>query len=272
MTRTTPVPADNEPVPDRLAQTGYHVLGEAAVEMAVSDRAIVVFDGLPGLGKTTTARHAASQIGRPSAVVLMPPKPLPLGMLRLTYLALTGTTPKGGRTALEDEILLELADWDGLLVVDEAQNLRQTGLAELMYLHERSGRSFAMLLVGHGIEDELTSVPPLDDRVLLRVRFRPLVGVELLETVGALDPRLAGALDRHLVSLDQRYCAGRLRGWNKVVRLLDMVVRPGEALDDNTVNELVELLTRRSTGGKTPRHGMPLDGRKKDERETEGDL
>ena len=90
---------------------------------------IGLIDGPPGTGKTTFAQWAAERCGRPSAVAAMPENPAPNDFLRVSIVAVTGHNPSGhNKTEMEAELVAALADWQGLLILDEIQNVGLRGL------------------------------------------------------------------------------------------------------------------------------------------------
>jgi replication-associated recombination protein RarA len=211
---------------DRLFPTSHLRDGCLIGEVVLEKNSIGLFDGPPGTGKTTTAEWIAGEADRPVAFVTMPARPSPLDILRLIILEVSGVAPSARDTKFDmEQTLLNdlLPGWNGLLIVDEVQNLATEAIEELRFLHDRMRRSFAVILVGYRAEEKITSQPALSSRVSNRVHFRALVGDELMECVRHLDPRFAASPVAILRHIDDRCARGNLRIWTHLAEDLDLI-------------------------------------------------
>ncbi|HXH80407.1 ATP-binding protein [Nocardioides sp.] len=182
---------------------------------------IGLIDGPPGTGKTTFAQWAAERCGRPSAVAAMPENPAPNDFLRVSIVAVTGQNPDGhNKTEMEAELVAALADWKGLLILDEIQNVGLRGLTEARYIHDTTRPQFPLLLVGWGASKTVRENQPLSERIRQRRFFKPLKGADLFTTVRAIDERFIGVPDDVIRYADDRYAQGLLRRWVALIETL----------------------------------------------------
>jgi hypothetical protein len=182
---------------------------------------IGLIDGPPGTGKSTFAQWAAEQCDRPSAIAVMPEDPLPLDLLRISITAVTRHNPSGdNKTEMEAELVTALGEWQGLLILDEVQNVRVKGLTEARYIHDITRPRFPLLLVGYGAMATVRENQPLDSRIRLRRTFRELRDQDLFDTVRAIDDRLAGVPDDVIRYADDKFAHGNLRKWVDLIETL----------------------------------------------------
>ena len=182
---------------------------------------IGLIDGYPGTGKTTFAQWAAEQCGRPSAIAVMPENPAPLDLLRISITAVTGHNPGGdNKPEMEGELAAALSEWQGLLILDEVQNVRLRGLTEARYIHDITRPRFPMLLVGFGASEVVKMNKPLSSRIRLRRTFKPLKGEDLFATVRAIDERFAEVPDDLIRYADDKHGRGNLRAWLDIIEQL----------------------------------------------------
>lgn len=195
--------------------TGFFSDAQLKITVSSSNNAIMAIDGMPGTGKTTCVTFAAEQIQRPAVLVTLPGRPAPTELLRLTYEALTGSKPDGRMTAqhLGSELRDQLADWGGLLVVDELQNLQAPSMQQLVWLHETSQHGFGLVVVGYGVLKATEHHPQLRSRIFTSAMFSPLEGDELVRAVRSLHPALAGSTEPAILRHDARTCHGLFRRW-----------------------------------------------------------
>jgi len=147
-------------------------------------------------------------------------RPAHLDVLRNTMKALTGLNGSGTKSQMEDELTHVLKDWGGLLIVDEVQNCGTAGIQALRYLHDRSGCSFALLLVGWQALDTIRAHPDLQSRVISEVIFEPMSGRELFDYVHASHEELATTTREVLSFVDSHYARGILRNWRNVAETM----------------------------------------------------
>jgi hypothetical protein len=201
---------------------------------------IGLIDGPPGTGKSTFAQWAAEKSDRPSAIAVMPENPAPNDLLRIAITAVTGHRPDGdNKTDMEAELVNALGEWQGLLILDEVQNVRIKGLTEARYIHDITRPRFPLLLVGYGAIDTVRENRPLDSRIRLRRRFEALRGRDLFSTVRAIDDRLVGVSDDLIRYADDKFAHGFLRQWVDLIETLqdwDVTVPTRDDLDDAIVS------------------------------------
>lgn len=204
-----------------LVRTPSFRSAATAMTSLLARNKIGLIDGPPGTGKTTFAQWAAEKCDRPSAIAVMPENPAPLDLLRISITAVTGHNPTGdNKTEMEAELSSALGEWQGLLILDEVQNVRVKGLTEARYIHDIARPRFPLLLVGYGAMEAVRENSPLDSRIRLRRTFRELSGQDLFDTVRAIDDRLNEVPDDVLRYADDRFARGKLRQWVDLIETL----------------------------------------------------
>lgn len=208
-----------------LAQTTHFMQGVMTAQAVIATNGIAAIEGVPGTGKTTTARYVAHTASRPCAIATMPNRPAPLDLLRHTHKAITGM-PSGRRDTrfdMQNKLLQILTDWQGVLIVDELQNTEANAMQELVWLYEESQHAFGLIIVGSTVLTAVQKYPQLASRIMGKVIFKPILGKELLETVRQLDPRLAATPQNALVQHDDACARGLIRTWCKTVDWLNVL-------------------------------------------------
>jgi len=220
-----------------LAETPSFLRAVTGMRSLIDRAQIGLIDGPPGTGKTTFAQWAAEQSGLPSAIAVMPENPAPLDLLRISITAVTGCNPSGQtKTEMEAEMIAALSEWQGLLILDEIQNVRSRGLNESRYLHDMTRPKFPLLLVGAGALPAVKESAPLDSRVRFKRVFKTLRGEDLFATVRTIDPRFVDVADNVIRYADDRYAQGNLRRWVSIVETLqDFGVERAERNDIDDV-------------------------------------
>ena len=204
-------------LPRHLAETPSMKRAEIAFHLTCKQRNIMLIDGPPGTGKTTATARWASQAeagGTPAIYVVIPERPSINDVLRIIIEALRGVRSTGTKHDMENEARAYLAEFGGLLIVDEVQNLKRTGIQELRYLHDDTQTDFAMLLSGWQAEEIITQHPDLDSRVAYRTRFTPIEHSDLPAVIADMAPWLSTDEPGLLPYIDATYAAGNMRLWS----------------------------------------------------------
>jgi DNA transposition AAA+ family ATPase len=213
--------------------------------LAVNQKAIMLLDGPPGTGKTTTAAYLIGRAvadGTPTVYVAIPERPSPTELLRVLIEAISGTPGMGSKHDMENEARALLQDHGGLIVVDEVQNLRRSGLQELRYLHDDSQTNVAMLICGWQADQVIREQPDLNSRVRFRTGFQPLGRNEVVDVVRQIEPRLAAAEEDVLLWIDDVYAHGIFRNWNSLATTARDLLPDADGLTEQTAQGLIAVL------------------------------
>ena len=228
---------------EKLVQTSSLRHAYASSLVMLKTNRIAFFDGPPGTGKTTAALAVAQKVDRPSAMMTMSFRPANLDVLRNTIGALTGIQGSGTKSQMEDELIYLFQDWNGLLIVDEVQNCGAAGIQTLRYLHDRSGCSFALLLVGWQALETIRTYPDLQSRVISEVIFEPLSGEELYSCIRQCHSVLENVEQPLLQHIDSRYARGILRNWRNVAETVE-AIGIEQLANRAEADEILNLLSR----------------------------
>jgi DNA transposition AAA+ family ATPase len=247
MTPNKSILTDGRPpsLPRSLASTPSGKRAQTAFTLTIRQKAIMLIDGPPGTGKTTASAQLilmAEESGVQAAYIAVPERPSPTELLHLTIEAISGMPASGTKHAMENEARAILADFGGLLVLDEVQNLKRTGMQELRYLHDDSQTSVAMLLSGWQADDVIRGQPDLNSRVRYRAAFQLLRPNEVASTVRQLGPILANADEEIINQVDEVYARGNLRQWTSFSRTAQELIGVTSELDWAAAEAVIALL------------------------------
>lgn len=204
-------------LPEHVALTPSMRRADTAFSLTVRQKAIMLIDGPPGTGKTTASARWAAQAeaaGIGVIYVAIPERPSPTELLRLLIEAVSGVPSGGTKHEMENEVRALLSSFGGLLIVDEVQNLRRSGMQELRYIHDDSQTDTALLLSGWQAEAVVRERPDLDSRIGYRAVFAPLAAQELPGVLAEIAPWLDAEADT-IHRVDTIYGKGILRRWHR---------------------------------------------------------
>lgn len=232
-------------IPAGLARTQTLEHATLAFRLTVRQKSIMLLDGPPGTGKSTTAAVLIQQTvtdGIPAVYVAIPERPSPTELLRVLIEAISGTPGLGSKHDMENEARALLQDHGGLIVVDEVQNLRRSGLQELRYLHDDSQTNVSMLICGWQADKVIREQPDLNSRIRYRTAFQPIHPREIVAVVRQMDSRFARTNDETLLMINALYAGGILRNWNSVAVAARDLLPAGEPLTPSTAKSLIAVL------------------------------
>lgn len=232
-------------LPRSLARTESLEHAALAFRLTLRQKAIMLLDGPPGTGKSTTASYLIDQAtseGVPAVYVAIPERPSPTELLRVLIEAISGTPGIGSKHDMENEARALLQDHGGLIVVDEVQNLRRAGLQELRYLHDDSQTNVAMLICGWQADKVIREQPDLNSRVRFRTGFQRLRRADVAGVVRQMEPAFQSTDDGVLLLVDDVYAHGILRNWNSFAETMRDLLPTGSELDRATAKSLIAIL------------------------------
>lgn len=242
-------------LPRALARTQPLEHASIAFRLALQQKAIMLLDGPPGTGKSTTAAVLSEQAAAddvPCVYVAIPERPSPTELLRVLIEAISGTPGQGSKHDMENETRALLQDHGGLIVVDEVQNLRRSGLQELRYLHDDSQTNIAMLICGWQADKVIREQSDLNSRVRYRTAFQKLRRTEVIDVVRQIDPRLQDTDEDTLLMVDDIYADGVLRNWNSFAEAARHLLPDGGGLNPATARSVIAILDSQALITETP--------------------
>jgi DNA transposition AAA+ family ATPase len=118
------------------------------LEMGQFLKELVIAYGAPGTGKTMTSEHYA--VTKPNVWLVTPTKASASvrGILMLMCDKLGISDPGSGNYIIQKEIMKKISGTNGLLIIDEAQQLTVSALDLLRQIHEQAG-GVGLALVGN---------------------------------------------------------------------------------------------------------------------------
>jgi len=208
---------------------------------------IIPIDGKPGVGKTFGTQEVLSGLDIRVHWADMPDTPKGKEATARIYSAVTGRRPTHRMTEYEltEETVDALQDLQGVLVIDEAQNMTVSAMRALRYLHDRPSTQVLFLLLGSGVLDTVRAVPELDSRVSRRAIIKEISGEKLVPLLQELHPILAATKQECLVEL-AGYAKGNLRNW---ARILEVAMNFGVEFENGITRDHVKHIIRGITGG-----------------------
>ncbi|MGI8803156.1 MAG: AAA family ATPase [Solirubrobacteraceae bacterium] len=224
-------------------------LTRRAVADLVDLEAMGVVYGPAGSGKTFAWRTAVAGLDVPVCAVQFPSRPSMLRVAQVLLGQLSGTTPKGSRFALSDELIDLLAERPRLVVVDEAQWLNRDCIEYVRHLHDDPATKFSLLLVGgNGCWEVLEREPMLRSRLFRRVAFAPMTAEGVLRVIPNYHPLYQGVDPELLLLIDDVFAHGFFRDWATFTHTAQRVCSDRRQPLDEAVTRAVFALHEGATG------------------------
>ncbi|MEX1907276.1 ATP-binding protein [Janibacter sp. Y6] len=220
---------------------------QAILRAVTASNDIAAVYGPPGSGKSRAVEHFLTQDpsmhGRAWRRLQMPYRPSPKE-LSVRLLRDLGAPTTGTGYELSDRVTETLKGSNMVITVDEAHHLNASGLQQLRYLHDRSERSWALVLVGSDIDKVLGTAAELRSRVSGWADFTPLTGAEMIATAKQLHPALHALSNDTIRLVDKRFARGNLRDW---IHFSEQVTRLAgqSAITQRHIDAALEMLTVR---------------------------
>lgn len=182
----------------KTIKTHQFLMTQRAVDDCTKRRALGVFTGDPGLGKTFAIESATTGMEVPVVRTLFGSQTNKREVARQLLGKIHGVAPRGTYYELSEEVVEAFRD-PHVAVIDEAQHLNQDCTFFLRYLLDHPDTNVAILLVGAGgLWRKIMKDPTLQSRVYRRVEFGDVPMDELLKALPKYHPIYAG-VDRALL-------------------------------------------------------------------------
>ena len=190
------------------------------VAQLIAKGGVILIDGKPGVGKTFSTHEVLADLKVNVYWADMPDTPKGKEAIARIFTAVTGRRPAMRMTGYElmEETIDVLDDRQGVLVIDEAQNMTQSAQRALRFLHDRPSTRMLFILIGSGVANTVRGVPELDSRVSRRSTIKELAGGDLRSKLKELHPLLAATDEKVLYALAE-YAKGNLRNWARVLEV-----------------------------------------------------
>lgn len=217
------------------------------VTQLIHDGGIAAVDGKPGVGKTFGTQEVLSRLDVRVHWVDMPDTPKGKEANARIYTAVTGRRPSRRMTEYEltEETVDVLQDLQGVLVIDEAQNMTRSAMRAIRFLHDRPTTHVLFLLLGSGVIEAVRSVPELDSRVSRRTMIQEIGGAKLLPLLREWHPLFATTDQKNMIALAE-YAKGNLRNW---ARILEVATSFGASNEVGITKEQAKHIIRAISGG-----------------------
>ncbi len=181
-------------------------------------RAISLFYGDPGVGKSVAAQAVASTFcDGEGCVVNLTTRPNPRMLANTILERLTGVWHNETRWDGARVLKHELEDRPRMVVIDEAQNLSLECIEWLRWLHEEvPGRLTLLFVGGPQVRGRLLRSPQLARRIFQPTAFHALPASSVLAAIRAFHPIYERAADDLITDIDRRHCEGNFGHWAKL--------------------------------------------------------
>jgi DNA transposition AAA+ family ATPase len=167
----------------RTIKTQQFLLTKMAVDHCVKRKALGVFTGPAGRGKTFSIESATRDLAIPVVRTLFGSQTNRKEVARALLSETDGFARKGTYYELSEE-LVDVFARPHVAVIDEAQHLNQDCTFFLRYLLDHPQTQVAILLVGaDGLMPKIKKDPTLQSRIYRRVEFAPLPRESLLKAL-----------------------------------------------------------------------------------------
>lgn len=170
--------------------------------------------GPPGVGKSICSLIAALRTGRRVVGFTVEEKNEPLETSRLLLEAVTGV-PAGGMTgrAIRRALRAAMADFDGIVLVDETHNAHRFGMRTLRYAYLAGQGHVTFVLIGYDLASALRQHPDVATHIAPTLEAERLTGDDLIPALRAFHPVLEQTSDTVLREMNERTGGGLLRSW-----------------------------------------------------------
>lgn len=181
----------------------------------VRRRAISLFYGEPGLGKSLAAAAVVESMANGDGLVIkLTTQPNPKVLANRMLEEITGVEHDYTRWDAARAIKRELRQRPRLVVVDEAQNLDTVSIEWLRWLHEEIPGCLTLLLVGGPqLRACLRRSPQLVRRIFQPSAFRVLPAESVTATIRSFHPIYHAADEALIADVDRRHCHGNFGHW-----------------------------------------------------------
>lgn len=249
----------------RDVSTDLTDLARLAVEDAIEDEGIVLFNGLSGTGKTFTLKSIKDDLGGTWFHLPIGPdatgKAFEVELLEAIY-SVKMPGKHVDRRRLRGDLRFEIATWlaegPSVVSVDDFDPSGAAGLTVIRWLFERPVMHAAFIIVGNDVERLARKWPAFYSRIMRVVPFKRIPEEAVVEKMKQYHPFFERSQDALVLRVDQKYGAGNFRNW---ALFLECTLKTAADLGlDHLSNELIDgvLATLNKTPGR--RGDGPLDG------------
>ncbi len=240
------------PKPGRFVPTPVVGRVAAVMQACVLTGDVCLIDGPVGVGKTTAVSEAARTLPVEVAYVNMVGTTTALDAMKAIWEAMTGTRSVGTAATIRDDIRDFLLRNRVLLIIDDVHHIRKEGLKIVLGIwntvHNRRGQGTPIVLCGNDLYAYLSFLKELRSRSGLAYTATPLAGRDLIPTILAMEPNIAGTDPVLIQNLNRHQFDGELRKWGQFFTLLAFIRSdaPPTALTGDEAEQVLTLMSTRS--------------------------
>lgn len=226
-----------------VVDTIYTRLAAAMTRQAVTDgTSIVITASTPGVGTTTTGRHACAATGQPVWAITASRATTPIGVnADLLRASDARPTPPNWPVHTTTEALTErTAAYQPIAFIDRADRLSIETLGHLEMLERRCG-----LTICYTTTSARRPTPThreLADRAERYVVVEPLATADMIDALTQLDPIYHQINAADLVDIDEHHAHGRWRRWAQFTRALHHYTPTGHTPQPTNISNALTAL------------------------------
>jgi hypothetical protein len=220
------------------------------IEAASDCNSITAVVGPPGVGKTVCSLIAALRTGRSVVGFTVEEKIEPLHTARLLLEAVTGE-PADDMTgrAIRRALGRAMADFDGIVLVDETHNAHRHGMRTLRYAYLAGKGRVTFVLIGYDLAKALQHHPDVVTHITPTLEAERLTGDDLIPALRAFHPILQQTSDTVLREMNERTGSGLLRSWWHMANMAEKSFGVTGGIDRPTGQDIAALARRPALSG-----------------------